>query len=125
VDEGKSFSTPKPTKLPNPNSGIEGYPLKSGSLVLLFNPTTLVANSRGRDPLAAGISADDGKTWVQRDVQKGPTGTPSLGENQFSYPSVLQTSDGTIHAMYTYAPAHQQRTIKYIRFTEGWVTRHR
>ena len=122
TDEGKSFSKPQPTKLPNPNSGIEGFPLLSRNLVLLFNPTQITPVSRGRNPLAAGISSDDGKTWKQRDVQNGPTGMPSLGEDQFSYPSVLQTSDGTIHAMYTYAPAHQRRTIKYIRFTEGWVT---
>lgn len=123
-DEGESFSMPKPTKLPNPDSGIEGFPLRSGSIVLLFNPTTKTDKSRGRDPLAAGISTDDGKTWKQRDVQNGPTGLPSLGDNQFSYPTVLQTPDGMIHAMYTYAPAGQQtqpRTIKYIRFAESWV----
>jgi len=90
--------------------------------VLVFNPTVKTATSRGRDPLAAGVSEDDGKTWKQRNVQNGPTGTPSSGDDQFSYPSVLQTSDGMIHAMYTYGPAHQQRTIKYVRFTEGWVT---
>ena len=123
-DEGMSFSMPKPTKLPNPDSGIEGYPLQNGHIVLLFNPTMKTDKSRGRDPLAAGISADDGKTWKQRDVQNGPSGVPSLGDNQFSYPTVLQTSDGTIHAMYTYGPSHQDsqpRTIKYVRFAESWV----
>ena len=124
-DEGESFSKPKPTKLPNPDSGIEGFPLRSGNIVLLFNPKKKTDKSRGRDPLAAGISTDDGDTWKQRNVQDGPTGVPSLGDNQFSYPTVLQTSDGMIHAMYTYAPAQQPaqpRTIKYIRFAEGWVT---
>jgi predicted neuraminidase len=123
-NEGESFSVPKPTKLPNPDSGIEGFPLQGANVVLLFNPTTKTDKSRGRDPLAVGISTDDGKTWKQRDVQNGPTGVPSLGDNQFSYPTVLQTSDGMIHAMYTYAPDHQEtqpRTIKYVRFTESWV----
>lgn len=72
--------------------------------MLLFNPTKKTDKSRGRDPLAVGISTDDGKTWTQRDVQNEPSGVPSLGENEFSYPTVLQTSDGMIHAMYTYAP---------------------
>lgn len=122
-DEGKSFSKPKPTKLPNPNSGIEGFPLKDGSIVLIYNPTTRPDGApKNRDPLSAGISTDDGKTWVKRDLQNGPTGTPPTGEDQFSYPTVLQDAEGLIHAMYTYFPSGQQRTIKYVRFDKGWIT---
>lgn len=117
TDEGKSFSKPKATQLKNPDSGIEGFPLSNGNLVLMYNPTT-----DGRDPLAAGISSDDGKNWKSRNVQDGPTGIPSQGNNQFSYPTVLQTPDGIIHTMYSYAPKGQPRTIKYVRFTEDWVT---
>ena len=117
-DDGKSFSKPKPTRLPNPGSGIEGFPLKNGDIVLMFNPTT-----KGRDPLSAGISKDDGDHWTQRLMQNGPTGVPNTGKNEFSYPTVIQTDDGSIHTMYSYNPGAQTRTIKYVRFTEDWVTK--
>ena len=120
TDEGKSFSKPKAISLPNPGSGIEGAPLQNGDLVLIFNPTT----DDKRDPLSAGISTDDGKTWKSRYLQNGPTGAPSTGSNEFAYPTVLQTPDGNIHVMYTYNPSapSQAKTIKYVRFVEDWVT---
>jgi predicted neuraminidase len=121
TDEGKSFSNPEKTSLPNPGSGIEGTPLTNGDLVLIFNPTT----DDKRDPLSAGISTDDGKHWKSRKVQDGPTGAASAGSNEFAYPTVLQTPDGNIHVMYTYSPSgvSQAKTIKYIRFTEDWITK--
>ena len=126
-DDGEHFSKPKPTSLPNPNSGIEAYPLKSGSIVLIYNPTTRKdGEPKNRNPLSAGLSMDDGKTWVKRDLQNGPTGTPPAGnpgDDQFSYPTVLQGYDGIIHVMYTYAPKNQRRTIKYVRFEESWITK--
>jgi len=120
TDEGESFSVPARTTLPNPGSGIEGCPLDSGDLILIYNPTS----GGSRDPLAAGISSDDGKSWKSRNVQHGPTGVPSAGPNEFSYPTVLQTPDGNIHVMYTYAPTgvDQAKTMKYIQFSEDWVT---
>ena len=118
-DEGHSFSDPQPIQLKNPGSGIEGAPLSNGDLVLMYNPTT----DDKRDPLSAGISSDDGKTWKSREIQNGPTGVPNLGKNEFAYPTVLQTPDGTIHTMYTYGPEGQLKTIKYAKFTEDWVTK--
>ena len=36
---------------------------------------------------------------------------------EYSYPSVLQTSDGYIHITYTF----NRETIKYVKFTESWI----
>jgi len=119
-DEGESFSKPKKTDLKNPGSGIEGLPLANGKdIVLLYNPTT----DDHRDPLSAGISHDGGKTWTSRFVQNGPSGAVSKGSNEFAYPTVVQTGDGTIHVLYTYGTTGvgQPKTIKYISFTEDWV----
>lgn len=122
TDEGETFSDPQKTTLPNPGSGIEGYPLNNGDLVLAYNPTDGNSPCRGRDPLSIGVSSDDGKTWKSRKIQDGPSGMASQGCNQFSYPTIIQTPDGNIHTMYTYAPEGGHRTIKYVRFTEDWVT---
>merc|ERR1711907_377891 len=119
-DEGESFSKPKKTDLKNPGSGIEGLPLANGKdIVLLYNPTT----DDHRDPLSAGVSHDGGKTWTSRFVQNGPSGAVSKGSNEFAYPTVVQTGDGTIHVLYTYGTTGvgQPKTIKYISFTEDWV----
>lgn len=118
-DEGENFTIPQKTQLPNPGSGIEAYPLKNGDIALAYNPTTV-----GRDPLSVGISSDDGKTWKSRKIQDGPSGTPSTGHNEFSYPTIIQTPDGLIHIMYSYAPNGLQRTMKYVRLAEDWITNH-
>jgi len=120
-DDGQSWSTPKALDLPNNNAGIEAFTLKSGNIVLVFNPQT-----SGRDPLAVALSSDGGSHWSHKtDIQHGQslvsnnsTATRQLlGGNEFSYPTVLQTKDGNIHIMYTYL----RQTIKYKRVTEKWI----
>jgi predicted neuraminidase len=120
-DDGLTWSTPKPTSLPNNNTGIEAYTLKSGSLIMVFN------NHNGtklpRSPLTVGLSYDNGMTWsYKRDVQiHDDDSSTTIGE--YSYPSLLQSfwsgsDDNDIHLVYTY----DRQTIKYLRFNEKWVT---
>jgi predicted neuraminidase len=116
-DEGASWSVPTPAQaggLPNNNAGIEAFQLLSGRTLLLFNN---VSGSGGvRTPMTAATSPDGGLSWtVSRNLQVHDDNDTKAVE--FSYPSVLQTPDGTIHAAYTY----NRQTIKYVRFTEGWL----
>ena len=106
TDEGETWTTPTATVLPNNNAGIEGYSLASKAIVLAFNP-----QRSGRDPLAVGLSDDGGTSWPkQRLVQHGNSASSNTTHlkgrsgkgNEFSYPTILQTSDGMIHMMYTY-----------------------
>eukprot|EP00039_Didymoeca_costata_P000947 m.48256 g.48256 ORF g.48256 m.48256 type:complete len:373 (-) comp10560_c1_seq2:94-1212(-) len=116
-DEGKTWSTPKATKLPNNNAGIEAFPLKSSKqIIIAFNPQT-----SGRDPLAVALSDDGGETFPkQRLVQHGNSPAVPMfhNSNEFSYPTILQTDDGVVHMMYTY----DRLTIKYKSFNVSWVT---
>jgi predicted neuraminidase len=89
TDEGKSWSPLKPTALPNPNSGIDAVMLADGRGVLVYNHTT-----KDRSPLNIAVSSD-GKTWLAGPVLEE---TP---RREFSYPAVIQTSDGLIHTTYT------------------------
>ena len=88
-DGGKNFSPLAATSLPNPNSGIDAVKLSDGRALLVYNHTP-----RGRTPLNVALS-NDGKEW----------GTPVTLENQpgeYSYPAVIQASDGRVHVTYTW-----------------------
>lgn len=88
-DDGKTWSAPAATELPNPNSGIDAVQLKDGRSLVVFNnsPTK-------RTPLNVAISPD-GKSWKT-------ILTLDDGDNQYSYPAVIQTSDGLVHITYTW-----------------------
>lgn len=97
-DDGKTWSALKLTALRNPNSGIDAVTLKDGRHLLVYNPTL-----DDRSPLSLALSAD-GQTW--RDVmvlKKAPGG-------EFSYPAIIQTSDGLVHITYTW----QRENIRHV-----------
>ena len=85
----------------------------SGADAKLFNNAT-----QGRTPLTAALSKTAGADWIaSRNLQVHDDNSSIVKGVEFSYPTVLQTPDGTIHAAFTY----NRQTIKYVRFTEGWI----
>lgn len=90
TDEGETWTAATPTELPNPNSGIDAVRLADGRVVLCHNPTT-----QGRTPLVLSISEDDGGSWRRSAVLESEPG-------EYSYPAVIQASDGSVHATYTW-----------------------
>jgi len=90
ADVGKTWSKMTLGQAPNPNSGIDAVTLKDGRHLLVYNPTT-----SGRSPLDVAISKD-GVNW-----QSGLTLEDEPGK-EFSYPAVIQTSDGLVHITYTW-----------------------
>jgi predicted neuraminidase len=60
-----------------------------------------------RYPLVLGVSRDEGRTWKDKVVLESQPG-------EYSYPAIIQTSDGVIHLAYTY----QRKAIKYVRIEE-------
>jgi predicted neuraminidase len=88
-DGGKTWGPLKPGDLPNPNSGLDAVTLKDGRHVLIYNNTP-----RGRTPLTVAVSRD-GKAWVKAlDLETDP--------GEYSYPAVIQSSDGRVHVTYTW-----------------------
>jgi predicted neuraminidase len=87
-DGGKTWSPMQLTTLINPNSGIDAVMLKDGRALLVYN------HSRRRSPLNVAVSAD-GRIW-----QAALTLESQPGE--YSYPAVIQTSDGLVHITYTW-----------------------
>jgi alpha-L-fucosidase len=103
-DNGRTWSELTATTLLNPNSGIDAVTLKDGRQLLAYNPDTAGNQwSDGRANLRVAIS-DDGIHWQNvLDLEKGTTG-------EYSYPAVVQTSDGLIHISYTY----NRKNIKHV-----------
>ena len=113
TDNGESWTTARDTDILNPGSSVEVVRLRNGHWIMVHNDL-----ERGRYSLVAAISDDEGKTWT---VRRHLEGRPDVeAPNQYHYPSVIQSRDGTIHATYSYfTPAG--KSIKHARFNEEWV----
>ncbi len=106
-DGGKTWSEPHPTQFKNPDAGISVRRLKNGHVILVFNN-----QDNSRTPLHIALSTDEGRTWSEPlRLETNP--------GEYSYPSVLQTSDGTIHIIYTF----RRYSIKHLEMNETWLTR--
>lgn len=107
-DNGRTWTSPVETDLPNPNSGCDMVKLADGHLVLAFNDS-----AKGRTPLTVALSTDEGRTWpVRRNLETAP--------GEFSYPAIIQSRDGMIHVTYTF----QRKSIKHAVFNEAWLGEH-
>ena len=89
-DGGTSWGAMSLLDLPNPNAGTDALTLKDGRFLLVYNPVP-----RGRSPLAVALSKD-GQTW------KDALTLESEPSKEFSYPAVIQASDGQVHITYTW-----------------------
>jgi predicted neuraminidase len=96
-DAGESWGPMTLTSLPNPNSGTDAVTLKDGRHLLVYNHTI-----KGRSPLNVAVSLDGG-TW-----QAALTLETDPGE--YSYPAVIQTTDGLVHTTYTW----KRQRIKHV-----------
>lgn len=93
-DQGITWSTMKPTILPNPNCGIDAVSLEDGRHLLVYNHTNnATTNPRGREMLNVAIS-NDGIHWEA-------VCTLENDKNEHSYPAVIQDKNGNVHITYT------------------------
>jgi predicted neuraminidase len=88
-DEGKTWGEMSLLKLPNPNAGTDAVTLSDGRHLLVYNHTP-----DDRSPLNIAVSLD-GQKWQAALVLENT-------EGEFSYPAVIQTSDGKVHVTYTW-----------------------
>jgi len=103
TDGGKTWGKMTGTSLPNPNSGIDAVTLADGRQLVVYNHTTRGgAFPSGRNMLNVAVSTD-GKAWT-------PVLTLEREKGEFSYPAVIQTSDGLVHSTYTYL----RRSVKHV-----------
>jgi predicted neuraminidase len=101
-DQGRHWSDVGLLDLPNPNSGTDAVTLKDGRHLIVYNHTP-----KGRSPLNVAVSAD-GKAWQAVAVLESESG-------EYSYPAVIQTSDGQVHIAYTW----KRKLIRHVELTPG------
>jgi predicted neuraminidase len=102
ADNGKTWSKMMLTTLPNPDAGIDAVSLDNGYQLLVYNHIT-----KARTPLNVALSKD-GKDWKPIIVLEDQPG-------EYSYPAVIQTSDGLVHITYTW----KREKIKHVVVDPG------
>jgi predicted neuraminidase len=102
-DGGKTWSKMTATELANPNAGTDAVTLRDGRQLLVYNHTV-----RGgpfpsdRNMLNVAIS-NNGEDWK-------PILTLERAKGEYSYPAVIQASDGRVHITYTY----MRQSVKHV-----------
>lgn len=105
-DNGQTWSDLKLLELPNNNSGTDAVTLKNGTHLLVYNhvlpPGDLAKGPR--TPLNLSVSKD-GIHWNAALILEDSK------ISQYSYPSIIQSSDGMVHVVYTW----RRERIKYVK----------
>ena len=97
ADGGRTWTPISLTALPNPSAGTDAVTLRDGRHLIVYNHT-----AQGRSPLNVAIS-QDGKIWDAAVVLESEPG-------EYSYPAVIQGSDGRVHITYTW----KRQRIKHV-----------
>lgn len=95
-DGGKSWGPVQLGNLPNNNSGIDAVTLSDGRHLIIYNHVSGTPGQWGgkRTPLNIAIS-NNGYDWKPLLVLEDSPG-------EYSYPAIIQTSDGMVHVTYTW-----------------------
>lgn len=97
ADHGETWTPMTLTELPNPSAGTDAVTLKDGRHLLVYNHTP-----KGRTPLNVAVTRD-GRSWEIAHVLESEPG-------EYSYPAIIQTSDGLVHITYTW----RRQRIKHV-----------
>ncbi|NIA14637.1 MAG: neuraminidase (sialidase)-like protein [Nitrospiraceae bacterium] len=117
-DRGETWSTVYDHPIfNNPGSGLELMTLSDGDWVVIYNDEPM-----GRHSLAVSLSDDEGATWKwTRHLE-----LVEPGQGSFHYPSIIEGSDGNLHASYSYfvrdgGNGKEGKSIKYAKFNKAWI----
>ena len=108
LDNGKSWGKLHYLSLPNPDASVAALKDNQGRIIVALNNTT-----EGRRDMSLAVSLDNGSSRmvVHRFDYSEKDGA------EFSYPSLIQATDGTYHLVYTW---HRKR-IKHVSFNQAWL----
>ncbi|GGC37612.1 glycosyl hydrolase [Parapedobacter defluvii] len=103
-DGGWSWSAARKTDIPN-GASVDVLVLDDGRWVMLGNDV-----DDGRYRLNLYFSDDEGETWPV----KLPIEYDASKQGRYSYPSLIQGSDGWLHISYSYHLRGEEKAIKYV-----------
>src|SRR5690554_369694 len=110
-DNGETWSVADKTTLPNPGSSVDAIVLEDGQWLMVHNDL-----EKGRHRLVLSLSDDEGASWKwKRHLEYVPR-----GEGGFSYPTLFQGADGTVHVTYSYHTP-DGKSIKHVSLQPEWV----
>jgi predicted neuraminidase len=104
-DRGQTWTALILMALPNPSAGTDAVTLRDGRHLVVYNHTTV-----GRTPLNIAVSKE-GRAWQSLHVLESEPG-------EYSYPAVIQTSDGLVHITYTW----KRQRIKHVAIDPAQLT---
>ncbi|MFT6261334.1 MAG: putative neuraminidase [Crocinitomicaceae bacterium] len=114
-DGGKSWSPYEALAIKNPNAAVYGFNDTKQRTWMVFNDSTRdIENSRNN--LSLAVSENNGKDWRTLHYFENA----ELDSNvaiKYSYPWVLNASDGEYHLMYTV----DRKLIKQVSFNQAWL----
>jgi predicted neuraminidase len=102
ANDGESWTAARKTNIPN-TASVQMYNLKNGKWAFVGNDI-----DDGRYRLSLFISDDEGATWKWKTTLEEKSG------GSFSYPGIVQTTDGLLHITYSYHESASRNSIKYI-----------
>ncbi|WP_153722981.1 sialidase family protein [Sporosarcina cascadiensis] len=140
ADEGKTWTAPMQTELPNNNASVQATVAKNGDIFLIYNHInaemappkenrppwfdkadmdglnleTLKSATWGvvRSPLKVARSSDEGATWREVvTVADEDSVSSEVDYPEFSYPSILLDENGLLHTSFTFLRNHIQHSV--------------
>lgn len=103
-NDGESWTPYTKLPLQNPNAGADAITLRNGQHLLVYNPGVRGKEWYNNRNLLHVATSTNGIDWQDIIIlEKGTT-------EEFSYPSVVEDSEGKVHITYTY----DRKNIKYV-----------
>ena len=111
-DNGESWSYSVKTDIPN-EASVEILKLKDGRWAFVGNDI-----NDGRYRLVLMISDDEGETWKWKEYLEND---PREGGGSYSYPCLIQTTDGLVHITYSSRTKETEKSIKHLVIDTGKI----
>ncbi|MEV0823169.1 sialidase family protein [Nonomuraea rubra] len=121
--DGRTWSAPERTELPNNDSSVQLTRLGDGRLALVYNDASLERDQfrwvtkNGerrrkalRTPLVVALSEDGGESWPHRRTVQESDSEYWQNELGYSYPSVIDGREGRLDVAFSYL----RKTIKHL-----------
>jgi hypothetical protein len=108
-DRGHTWSPVNESELPNPGAKVAVTTLKSGDWAVAYNPLV-----EGRHSLCLAISQNEGNSWQPFHLLD----ETSPDHGSFSYPCVVESSDGCIHVTYSYYKRRDGKSLESIKYVK-------